>query len=115
MTYLCYCEHLPVPVVMDNNHSRKIVYSLGDELETFIDSLDDVKNSVYIAYHAKRRYYGAKVLVTVRNRSSYSTVLHVVSKIRSESDIPMFCALLQGIKDAVYKYVESTRHSDSSD
>ena len=30
---------------MDNNHSRKIVYSLGDELETFIDSLDDVKNS----------------------------------------------------------------------
>ena len=50
---------------MDNNRSRKIVYSLGDELETFIDSLDDVKNSVYIAYHAKRRYYGAKVLVTV--------------------------------------------------
>ena len=48
---------------MDNNRS-KIVYSLGDELETFIDSLDDVKNSVYIAYHAKRRYYGAKVLVT---------------------------------------------------
>ena len=64
MTYIItrYFEHLPV--VMDNNRSRKIVYSLGDELETFIDSLDDVKNSVYIAYHAKRRYYGAKVLVT---------------------------------------------------
>ena len=86
---------------MDNNRSRKIVYSLGDELETFIDSLDDVKNS--------------KVLVTVRDRSSYSTVLHVVSKIRSESDIPMFCTLLQGIKDVVYKYVESTHDSDSSD
>ena len=56
---------------MDNNRSRKLVYSLGDELETFIDSLDNVKNSVYIAYHAKRRYYGAKVLVTVRDRSSY--------------------------------------------
>ena len=65
-------------------------------------------------YHAKRRYYGPKVLVTVQDRSSYSTVLHMVSKIRSEGEIPMFCTLLQGVKDVVYKYVESKHDFDSS-
>ena len=49
---------------MDNNRSRKIVFSLGDELEEVIQSMNNVRNAVYIAYHVKR-YYGAKVLLTV--------------------------------------------------
>ena len=73
----------------------------------------NVRNAVYIAYYVKRRYYGAKVLLTVRDRSSNSTVIHVVAKIRSEVEIAMFHTLLQGVKDAVYQYVNTG--SDSSE
>ena len=99
---------------MDNNSARKLVYSLGDELETFIESMKSVKNSVYIAYCVKRRHYGAKLLLTVRDRASYSTVFHVVSKIRSDLEIPMVHVLLHGVKRAVYKYIENTCYSESS-
>ena len=92
---------------------QKIVFSLGDELEEVIQSMNNVRNAVYIAYHVKRRYYGAKVLITVRDRSSNSTVIHVVAKIRSEVEIAMFHTLLQGVKDAVYQYFNTG--SDSSE
>ena len=98
---------------MDKNHCTKIVFSLGDELEEVIKSINDVRNAVYIVYHVKRRHYGAKVSLTVRDRSSNSTVIHVVTKIRSEVEIAMFRTLVQGVKDAVYKYVEN--ENDSSD
>ena len=98
---------------MDNNRSRKIVFSLGDELEEVIQSMNNVRNAVYIAYHVKRRYYGAKVLVTVKDIASNSTVIHVVAKIRSEVEIAMFHTLLQGVKDAVFQYVNT--ESDSSE
>ena len=98
---------------MDNNRSRKIVFSLGDELEEVIQSMNNVRNAVYIAYHVKRRYYGAKVLVTVKDRASNSTVIHVVAKIWSEVEIAMFHTLLQGVKDAVFQYVNTG--SDSSE
>ena len=100
---------------MDNNTSRKLVYSIGDELETFIESIKSVKNSVYIAYCVKRRDYGAKLVLTVRDRASYSTVFHVVSKIRSDLEIPMVHVLLHGVKRAVYKYIENTCNSESSE
>ena len=98
---------------MDNNRSRKIVFSLVDELEEVIQSMNNVRNAVYIAYHVKRRYYGTKVLITVRDRSSNSTAIHVVAKIRSEVEIAIFHTLLQGVKDAVYQYVNTG--SDSSE
>ena len=100
---------------MDNNTTRKLVYSLGDELDNFIESMKSVKNSVYIAYCVERRHYGAKVVLTVRDRASYSTVLHVVSKIRSDLEIPMVQVLLHGVKRAVYKYIENTCDSESSE
>ena len=98
---------------MDNNRSRKIVFSLGDELEEVIHSMNNERNAVYIAYHVKRRYYGGKVLVTVKDRASNSTVIHVVAKIQSEVEIAMFHTLLQGVKDAVFQYVNTG--SDSSE
>ena len=100
-------------ITMDNNRSRKIVFSIGDELEEIIQSMYHVRSAVYIAYCVKRRYYGAKVLLTVRDRASNSTVIHMVTKLRSEVEIAMFRTLLQGVKDAVYKYVDTGR--DSSD
>ena len=54
-----------------------------------------------------------KVLLTVRDRSSNTTVIHMVAKVRSEVEIAMFRTLLQAVKDAVYQYVNTG--SDSSE
>ena len=97
---------------MEKNRFTKIVFSVGDELEDMIQSMNDVRNAVYIAYHVKRRHYGVKVLITVRDRSSNSTVIHFIIKIRSELEIAMFRTLVQGVKDAVYKYVEKECDSE---
>lgn len=97
---------------MEKNRFTKIVFSVGDELEDMIQSMNDVRNAVYIAYHVKRRHYGVKVLITVRDRSSNSTVIHFIIKILSELEIAMFRTLVQGVKDAVYKYVEKECDSE---
>ena len=43
--------------------------------------MNEVKHGVYVVFHAKRQHYGAKVVVVVRNRSSYSTIIHSLTKI----------------------------------
>ena len=93
--------------------SREILKRVGEELEEFISCMNEVKHIVYVVFHAKRRYYGAKVVVVVRNRSSYSTIICSLTKIRCLNEILMFRVLLDGIKDAVYKYLGTSSESTS--
>ena len=60
---------------MDSDISREILKRVGDELEEFISCMNEVKHKVYVVFHAKRRHY-AKVVVVIRNRSCYSTIIY---------------------------------------
>ena len=66
-----------------SNISRQIVFKVGDELETFISAMNEVKHAVRVAYYVKWRYYGAKVIVVVRNQRTSSTIMYSLSKLRS--------------------------------
>ena len=97
-----------------SNISRQIVFKVGDELETFISAMNEVKHAVHVAYYVKRRYYGAKVIVVVRNQRTSSTIMYSLSKLRSLGEIPMFKAILEGITVAVHRFVESLADSTAS-
>lgn len=98
---------------MASDVSRQILDGVGHELEEFISCMNEVKHGVYVVFHAKRRYYGAKVVVVIRNRSSYSTIIHCLTKIRSLDEILMFRVLLEGMKHTVYKYLDTLSESTS--
>ena len=66
--------------------------------------MNKVKHRVYVVFHAKRRPYGAEVVVVIRNRSCYSTIIYLLMKIRSLKEIFMLRVFLDGMKNAVYKY-----------
>ena len=98
---------------MASDISREILKRVGEELEEFILCMNEVKHRVYVVFHAKRQHYGAKVVVVVRNRSSYSTIIYSLTKIRCLNEILMFRVLIDGIKHAVYKYLGTSSESTS--
>ena len=99
------------------NISTHIIFKkFAEELDKFISAMNEVKHAVHVVYYVKCRYYGAKVIVVVRNQMTSSTIIYSLSKLRSVGEIPMFQAMLDGIKVAVYRFVESLSDStDSSD
>ena len=94
---------------MDSDISREILKRVCDELEEFISSMNEVKHRVYVVFHAKRRPYGAKVVLVIRNRSCYSTIIYSLTKIK----IFMLRVFLDGMKNAVYKYLGTSSESRS--
>ena len=98
---------------MASDMSREILKRVGKEFEDFISCMNEVKHGVYVVFHAKRWHYGAKVVVVVRNRSSYSTIIYSLMKIWCLNEILMFRVLLDGIKNAVYKYLGTSSESTS--
>ena len=98
---------------MDSDISREILKWFGDELEEFISCMNEVKHRVYVDFHVKRWPYGAKVVVVIRNRSYYSTIIYSLMKIRSLNEIFMFRVFLNGMKNAVYKYLGTSSESTS--
>ena len=98
------------------NISTRIVFKIAEELDKFISAMNEVKHAVRVVYYVKHRYYRAKVIVVVRNQMTSSTIIYSLTKLRSVGEIPMFQAMLDGIKVAVYRFVESLSDStDSSD
>ena len=98
------------------NISTHIVFKIAEELDKFISAMNEVNHAVCVVYYVKCRYYGAKVIVVVRNQMTSSTIIYSLTKLRSVGEIPMFQAMLDGIKVAVYRFVESLSDStDSSD
>ena len=98
---------------MDSDISQEILKQVGDELEEFISCMNEVMHRVYVVFHAKRRPYGAKVVVVIRNRSCYSTIIYSLTKIRSLNEIFMLRVFLDGMKNAVYKYLGTSSESTS--
>ena len=98
---------------MASDISPEILKRVGDELEEFISCMNEVKHRVYVVFHAKRRPYGAKVVVVIRNRSCYSTIIYSLTKIRSLNEIFMLRVFLDGMKNAVYKYLGTSSESTS--
>ena len=97
-----------------SNLSRQIVLKVGNELETFISAMNEVKHAVRVTYYVKRSDYGAKVIVVVRNQRTSSTIMYSLSKLRCVGEIPMFKAILEGITVAVHRFVESLADSTHS-
>ena len=98
---------------MASDISQEILKRVGDELEEFISCMNEVKHRLYVVFYAKRRPYGAKVVVVIRNRSCYSTIIYSLMKIRSLNELLMFRVLLDGMKNAVYKYLGTSSESSS--
>ena len=97
------------------NFSTEIVLKITEELDKFISVMNELKHSVRVVYIVKRRCYGAKVIVVVRNQRTSSTIMYSLSKLRSLGEIPMFQAMLDGMKVGVYKFVDNwTRTIDLS-
>ena len=98
---------------MASDISREILKRVGDELEELISFMNEVKNRVYVVFDANRQPYGAKVVVVIRNRSCYSTIIYSLTKIRSLNEIFMFRVFLDSMKNAVYKYLGTSSESTS--
>ena len=93
--------------------SRQIFYKVSDQIDGFIECMNEVKHAVHVAYYLKRRDYGCKIIIVVRNRTTSGTIIYSLTKLRSTREIPLLEANLEGIKVAVSKYVDTL--SDSTD
>ena len=93
--------------------SRHIFYKASDEIDEFMECMNEVKHALRVSYYLKRRDYGCKIIIIVRKSSTSSTIMYSLTKLRSLTELPMFKANLEGIKSGVNRYLDSL--SDSTD
>ena len=94
-----------------NNGS--IFYSVGNELEQFVDSLKYLNGSIRVKFFAKMRPYGCKIIIDSTDQKNDKTFFNCLLKIRSNSDVDSLRILLDGMQKSIEKFCQ--KHSSESD
>ena len=84
----------------------QILSAAREMIEDFIESTNQFKNTVHVKYYLKRRNYGFKFQLDVRNAKSDSTVMNVFLKVRSLHQVNILQCTLHSVLKSIEHYVD---------
>ena len=89
---------------------------IKDMLESFAEYSNEIKKDINLSYEAKRRSYGAKVLITMEKHEQKCVIIETFLRIKSVGQLKLLENTISSLKDCIEDYIldlEPVRSDDS--
>ena len=73
-------------------------------LESFVEYTNDFKRDIHVSYEAKKRPYGAKVLITIETCEEKCLIIESLMKIKTFGQLKILENTLSSFKDCIEDY-----------
>ena len=98
------------------NMASDIMTEIKEMLDLFMEYTNDFKKHIDAKYEAKRKEYGAKILVTLQSREENCLIIQSLMKIKSHTQLKLLKHTISCFKHCIDDYLlglSRTGHSDS--